>query len=188
MHQNYQKLIWTFGGLLIFTLTTVNAQSTDKTSSKTTSTTTQPVKTIPVIPPRINVKYEGGVFGFNTQIDGTLSLDDEKRLLVMRDKKEKEIFTIEYEAVFVAYPTVQSRQPPAAKVVGAAPLPYGANIPFWFIKKGYRYLTLQFDDSYTNQKSITSFKIDDKKMLADVLAMIGDRAGLEQRGDSYMRR
>ncbi|MGH9898753.1 MAG: hypothetical protein ACRD4L_07895 [Pyrinomonadaceae bacterium] len=186
MRQKYHKLIWVLGGLLIFTSTAVNAQSTGATTSNTA--TAKPAKTLPPIPARVNVKYEGGVFGFNNKIDGTLSLDDQKRMLVMRDKKQKEIFTIEYDGILSAYPDVRSRQPLGVTIAGAVPLPYGANIPFWFIKKGYRYLTLQFDDTYTNQKSITSFMIDNKKMIADLLTVLGDRAGLEQRGDSYLRK
>jgi hypothetical protein len=143
---------------------------------------------LPPAPQTFKAKYEGGVLGYNRKMDGTLQFDDANNRLVFRDKRDKEVFSIPYRAITAAFADNRSRRPTAATVIGSIPAPYGANIPAWFIRKKYRYLTLQYSDPDTNVSGVTSFKIDDKQLLASVLATLAKKAGLEPRGEAFVRK
>lgn len=155
-----------------------------------TSDTTQPAGTTgtkpPPAPQTFNAKYEGGVFGYTKKEDGTLSFDDANNRLVFRDKQQKEILSLPYSAVSGAYADTQARRPTGATVASNLPFPYG--LPALFIKKKYRYLTLQINDKDTSASGITSFKLDNKELLASVLSTLADKAGLEPRGEGYIRK
>ena len=157
-----------------------------------TTDTTQPAGTsVPKPPPApqtFTAKYEGGIFGFNKKQTGTLSFDDVNQRLVFRNKEQKEVLAIPYSAVMGAFADTQSHRPTGAKVVGSLPLPYGANIPAWFIKKKYRYLALQFKDDDTKMAGLTSFKLENKELLDSVLNTLAEKAGLEARGEMFIRR
>jgi hypothetical protein len=158
-----------------------------------TTDTTQPAAGVstpkpPPAPTTFTAKYEGGIFGFNKKQVGTLSFDDTNQRLVFRNKEQKEVMSIPYSAVNGAYADTQSHRPTGAKVVGSLPLPYGANIPAWFIKKKYRYLALQFSDVDTRMAGNTSFKLENKEILASVLNTLAEKAGLEARGEIFIRR
>ncbi len=62
-------------------------------------------------PQTVRAKYEGGVFGYNRKLDGTLSFDDVNRRLLFRDKQNREVLFIPYDAVLGAYADTQSRRP-----------------------------------------------------------------------------
>ncbi len=130
-------------------------------SSKTTPTPAP-------APQTVKAKYEGGLIGYTKKQEGTL--------------------TFPYQAISATYPDTQSRRPTAATVLGSVPAPYGLNIPAWFIKKKYRYLTINFDDPDTNRAGITSFKLSNKETVASVMSSLADKAGLTQRGDGYIRK
>lgn len=179
----------TAGAILLSSVGSVWAQRARTISGEPQKQTgTQPVQTtVPAAPPNVKAKYEGGVIGY-PKSDGSLNFDDENRRLVFRDKTAKEVFSIPYDAVAVAYADTKARQPTAARVIGSLPLPYGANIPAWFVKKKYRYLTLQYKDTDTQAEGLTSFKLADKEMLASVVTTLANKAGLTQRGEAYVRR
>jgi hypothetical protein len=139
-------------------------------------------------PQTFKAKYEGGIFGFTKKQDGTLSFDDANNRLVFRNKEQKEVLSIPYSAVMGAYADTKAGRPKAAQVVGALPLPYGANMLSWLARKKYRYLTLQFNDADTNARGLTSFKIDTKELLTSVLNTLAEKAELEARGDGFIRR
>ena len=119
---------------------------------------------------------------------GTLTFDDTNSRLVFRNKENKEVLHIPYNAVTGAYADTKARRPKAARVVGALPLPFGANYLSWLARKKYRYLTVQFKDQDTTQVGLTSFKVDTKELLSSVLYSLAEKAGLEQRGEAYVRR
>src|ERR1700692_4797621 len=48
----------------------------------------------PPAPPTVKAKYEGGVFGYNKKMDGTLNFDDTNQRLVFRNDKNKEILFV----------------------------------------------------------------------------------------------
>jgi len=136
----------------------------------------------------VKAKYEGGIVGYTKKREGTLTFDDVNNRLVFRDKLQKEVFFIPYQAVSAAYPDTQSRRPTAASVLGSVPAPYGLNLPAWFIKKKYRYLTINFEDPDTNVGGITSFNLSNKETVASVMNTLANKAGLTQRGDGYVRK
>ncbi len=151
------------------------------------SDTPQPASAPPV-PSVIKAKYEGGVVGYTKKQEGTLVFDDTNQRLVFRNKEQKEVLFIPYDAVIAAYPDTKSGQPKAASVIGSIPVPYGANLPARFIKKKYQYLFVHFDDPDTNVSGNTSFKLANKELLSAVLSALAAKAGLTQRGDGYVRK
>ena len=160
----------------------------------TTPETVQPASTgvsapkPPPAPQTFKAKYEGGIFGYNKKQSGTLTFDDANNRLVFRNKEQKEVLHIPYAAVTGAYGDTKAGRPKAAQVVGALPLPYGANMLSWLARKKYRYLTLQFNDVDTNARGLTSFKVETKELLNSVLYTLAEKAELESRGDGYIRR
>jgi hypothetical protein len=139
-------------------------------------------------PQTFKAKYEGGIFGYNKKQDGTLTFDDGNKRLVFRNKEQKEVLSIPYSAVIGAYGDTKAGRPKAAQVVGAIPLPYGANMLSWLARKKYRYLTLQFNDADNGARGLTSFKVENKELLNSVLYSLAEKAELEARGDGYIRR
>src|SRR5712692_9109686 len=79
-------------------------QSTTAAQS-TTTTTPAPA------PQTVKAKYEGGVFGYNRKMDGTLTFDDANQRLLFRDSKQKEILFVPYSAITGAYGDTHSVQP-----------------------------------------------------------------------------
>ena len=157
----------------------------------TSSDKSDPAQTAAAISPApqtVKAKYEGGVFGYNKTMEGTLSLDDTNRRLLFRNKQQKEVLFIPYLAVSATYPDTQSRRPTAATVLGSVPAPYGLNLPAWFIKKKYRYLTINYEDPDTNLSGITSFKMSNKETVASVLKAVSEKAGLTARGEVFVRK
>ena len=152
------------------------------TTTKTTTTTTAAPG---VAPSTLKVKYEGGVFGYNKKMDGTLTLDDAGERLVFRDKTNKEIFTIPYDAVMQAFADVKSKRPIAADVASRVTI---FALPALLIKKKFQYLTLQYRDPNSDVSGVTSFKFGDRATLNSALATLATKAGLTQQGEVYVRR
>jgi hypothetical protein len=142
----------------------------------------------PSAPQTFKARYEGGIVGYTKKQDGTLTFDDANRRLLFRNKEQKEVLSIPYDAIVAAYPDTKSLRPTAATVASHIPVPYGLNLPASLIKKKNRYLTLNFDDPDTNAAGLTSFKIESKELLASVLNTLAAKADLTQRGDGYIRK
>jgi TonB family protein len=138
-------------------------------------------------PSTVKAKYEGGVFGYNEKQDGTILFDDVNQRLVFRNKFGKEVFAIPYDAVLSTFADTQAKRPTAASILSSA-VPYGLGLPALFIKKKYRYMTLQFEDADTRVAGVTSFKVENKQILASVVYTLATKAGLEQRGEVFVRR
>jgi hypothetical protein len=137
-------------------------------------------------PTTVKAKYEGGVFGYNKTMEGTLTFDDSNNQLLFKDKKSPKEIHIPYEALTSAFADTQKRQPKAATVASAVPLIYG--LPAHFIKTKVRYLTLQYSDPDSKQYGVTSFKLENKDVLASVLARLVEKTGMTQRGDIYVKK
>lgn len=137
-------------------------------------------------PTSVKAKYEGGVFGYTKTMEGTLFFDDENNQLLFKDKNSNKQVHIPYNAITSAFADTQKRQPTAASVVSAVPLIY--TYPAHFIKKKVRYLTLQYSDPDTRVSGITSFKLENKEILASVLTTLANKAGMTPRGDIYVRK
>ena len=95
-------------------------------------------------PKTVKAKYEGGVFGYNKTMEGTLTFDDENKRLIFKDKKPPKEIHIPYNAIASAFADTQKRRPAAASVASAIPVIF--TLPARFIKTKVRYLTLQYSD------------------------------------------
>jgi hypothetical protein len=144
-------------------------------------------KTKPAAAPKtVKAKYEGGVFGYNKTMEGTLIFDDENNRLLFKDKKPPKEISIPYEAIKQAFADTQKRQPRAATIASAVPVIY--SLPAHFIRKKVRYLTLQYNDPDSGVNGITSFKLENKEVLAQVLEALAQKTGMTQRGDIYVKK
>lgn len=135
-------------------------------------------------PQSVKAKYEGGIFGYEKKQTGTLHFDDESSRLVFRDKAQKEYISIPYKSIAAAYADTKSRRPTAASVLGGLSI---FTMPALLIRKKYRYLTMQFNDPDTQVSGVTSFKVDNKEILAAILEAVGRKAELTPRGEAYVR-
>ena len=189
MKRKYQALT-TASLLLVTTLAggasgqrarTVGDSSAAKPDAQTATAT---AKTTAPAPQSVKAKYEGGIFGYNKRQTGTLNFDDASSRLVFRDKAQKEYISIPYKSIAAAYADTQSRRPTAASVIGGASL---YTLPALFIRKKYRYLTMQFSDPDTQVSGVTSFKMDNKEVLASILEAVARKAELTPRGEAYVR-
>ena len=138
-------------------------------------------------PKTVKAKYEGGVFGYTKTMEGTLTFDDENNRLLFKDKKPPKEIHIPYDAVTSAFADTQKRRPAAATVASHIPLIYVPN-PMGFIKTKVRYLTIQYYDNDSKVSGITSFKLENKELLASVLKALADKTGMTQRGDIYVKK
>ena len=170
--------------LLTFGIVSLEAKAqrprvVDNTPTKATAAKVAPA------PQTVKAKYEGGVFGYNKAMEGTLSFDDTNSRLVFKNKAQKELFFIPYNAVTSAFADTQKRQPAAATVASAIPLIYA--LPAQFIKTKVRYLTMNFYDPDTHVTGLTSFRMENKEILASVLQSLVEKTGLVARGEVYVR-
>ena len=136
-------------------------------------------------PPSVKAKYEGGVVGYRKS-DGTINFDDTNSRLTFHDKQNKELFSIPYKAVVMAWPDTRSSTSTTGRVL-ASTVPYGLGLPGLLMKKKTRYLNIRYQDPDTGTEGAASFKIGEKEMLYSVLTTLGDKAELTQRGDAYIR-
>jgi hypothetical protein len=136
-------------------------------------------------PPTMNAKYEGGIFGYNHTMEGTLSFDDTNSRLLFR-KDGKDVFFIPYNAVNSAFADTQKKRPAAATVASNAP--YYLGLPFGWIKTKVRYLTVQFNDPDTHVSGITSFRLENQGIIDSALYALAQKSGLESRGNVYVRK
>jgi len=153
-------------------------QNTDG-SAKTTTPAPPPA------PQTVKAKYEGGVFGYNHKMDGTLSFDDPNQRLVFRNEKQKEILSVPYNAITGAYGDTHAVRPKAASIGSVVPY-FG--LPIGLIKTKVRYLTVQYNDPDSNVSGVTSFRLENKDVLDSVLYSLAQKAGLSQRGEVFVRK
>jgi hypothetical protein len=137
-------------------------------------------------PKTVKAKYEGGVFGYNKTMEGTLTFDDENERLIFKDKKPPKEIHIPYNAITSAFADTQKRRPAAASVASAVPVIF--TLPARFIKTKVRYLTLQYSDTDTKVNGITSFRLENKEVLESVLTTLAQKAEMNKRGDIYVKK
>ncbi|CAN5834901.1 hypothetical protein BH18ACI4_BH18ACI4_20660 [soil metagenome] len=154
-------------------------RSVDASATTASSTTA-----VAPAPQTVKAKYEGGVFGHSQTMTGTLSFDDTNHRLLFRNKQQKEVLFIPYGAVTSAFADTQKRRPAAATV--ASHIPY-IGFPLGFIKTKVRYLTVQYTDPDSRASGITSFKLENKQILASVLKTLADKADMTPRCDIYIK-
>ena len=169
-------------GVVLATATLALAQR-PRTVTADTASSTAPAP--PPAPTTFSAKYEGGVFGYNHKINGTLTFDDANNRLVFRDEKQKEVLSIPYGVMTGAFADTHSVQPKSATI--ASHVPY-IGLPAQFIKTKVQYLTIQYDDPDSNASGITSFKVANKELLASVLSTLAGKAGMIQRGGIFVKK
>ena len=135
-------------------------------------------------PQTMNAKYEGGIFGYNKTMKGTLSFDDTNQRLLFR-KNNKDLFFIPYNAVTSAFADTQKRRPAAATV--AQNVPY-LGWPLGLIKTKVRYLTIQYSDPDTRVSGVTSFRLENKDLVDSALFTLANKAGMVPRGEVYIKK
>ena len=144
----------------------------------------------PPAPPKvIPAKYMGGFANYRKKQEGMLTFDDRNQRLVFRDKNEKELISISYDAVMVAFGDHETRRlmgdGTRSVVLGTAGV---LGLPGLLFKKKFEYLTIQFEDPETYLKGVTQFKLKDKEIIDSVAYALAQRAGLVQQGQMYVRR
>ena len=136
-------------------------------------------------PQTFKAKYEGGILGYRKQT-GWLAFDDYNRRLVFKDKDQRELFSISYDALLAAWADTKSRTSTPGRVI-AGVVPYGLGLPALLMRSKTRYIVLQYQDPDTQAQGVTSFKVDTKELVASALHTLAGKADLVQRGDAYVR-
>ena len=174
---------------IVSTLLLLGALVTGAYAQRPRSADPQPAASMPAVKPApktINVKYEGGVFGYTKTMEGTLTFDDDNNRLLFKDNKPPKEISIPYESITSAFADSKKVQPAAATVASNVPSIY--SLPAHFIKHKVRYLTLQYSDPNSNVSGITSFKIGDKDLLQSVLVTLAQKTNMTLRGDIYVKK
>ena len=172
-------------GIILLTAVMTAAASAQRPRAVEKDTATDATKATPAAAPQtMNAKYEGGIFGYNKTMDGTLSFDDTNQRLLFR-KDNKDLFFIPYNAVTSAFSDTQKRRPTAATV--AQNVPY-FGWPLGLIKTKVRYLTLQYSDPDTRVSGVTSFRLDNKDLVDSVVFTLAKKAGMVPRGEVYVKK
>ncbi len=151
-------------------------------------TSAKPMPTPQAAPKFAKAKYMGGYFGLKQKQEGSLSFDDRNQRLVFRDKQEREVISLSYDAVLATFADTEERKalgPGAQTAVGAAGI-FG--LPSLLFKKKFEYLTIQYKDPDTGVDGTTQFKMKDKELVRSMAHTLADKAGLAQRGQVYVRR
>ena len=158
-----------------------------RVSADTTPAAADPKAPPPPAPASMKAKYEGGVGGYMKKQTGTLHFDDAAQRLVFRDKQGREYLALPYNSVAAVWPDTKARRTTTGTVVTAIPLPYGVNMLGLLMREKQRYLVIQYDDPDTDAQGITSFKLDNKQILASAVHTLAGKAELKQRGEGYVR-
>lgn len=137
------------------------------------------------VPETFDVKYEGGMFGFEKKEEGTLKFDDINERIVFYGKDKKEKFAIPYDSMTMVYTGTKSVRSGAGTAVSAIPLP-GAGLA-GLLKEKRRYLTIHYSDRDVEASGVANFKVEEDGLRNSVVHALGEKAQLKQRGDAYYR-
>lgn len=136
---------------------------------------------------KIEVKYQGGLFGYSKKEHGSIKFDDINERLGFFGEDGKERFSIPYSAIVVVYPSQKKVQSGTGRAVSAVPIP-GASLGGLFMKKKKNYLVLNYDDQDVDAKGAINFLVDTPEILFNSIYTIGEKAEMKARGDSYIRK
>ncbi|MCA1614686.1 MAG: hypothetical protein LC795_11205 [Acidobacteria bacterium] len=144
----------------------------------------------PPAPPKVvPAKYMGGFASYRKKQEGMLTFDDRNQRLVFRDKNEKEVISISYDAVMVAFADHETRRlmgnGTQQVVLGTAGI---LGLPGLLFKKKFEYLTIQFEDPETYLRGTTQFKLKNQEIIDSMAYALAQKAGLIQQGAIYTRR
>src|SRR5215471_2087634 len=125
--------------VLVFSAGIVVLAQRPRTTSQDVTENSTTVPGPPPAPASVKAKYEGGVFGYNKKMDGTVNFDDASGRFVFRDSKGKEILFVPYKSIMGAFGDTHKVQPAAATVAGKVPSIY--SLPAQLVKTKVQYLT-----------------------------------------------
>lgn len=134
----------------------------------------------------IEVRYEGGLFGFSEREKGMLKFDDEKNKIVFYDEQNRERFAIDYKSILMLYPSSKEVSTGAGRTIGAIPFP-GAGLGGSLLKKKKNYMILRFEDPDFDSRGTMSFLIDTNELLKTAIQSLGEKAKMKPRGDAFYR-
>src|SRR5260370_41303452 len=181
----FRNLLLPSAVFLLIAITSVALAQRPRTLTQDSAEPATNTPTPPPAPSTVKAKYEGGVFGYNHKMEGTLILDDTNERLLFRNDKQKEILFVPYNAITGAYGDTHSVRPAAA--TAASNVPY-VGFPLGLIKTKVRYLTLQYSDPDSKVSGVTSFRLENKDILDSVLATLAGKAGLTKRGEIFVKK
>ena len=182
----HKKLRSTYAFALLLIIAAIAPAQRPRTASQDSADNLTTMPTPPPAPASVKAKYEGGVFGYNKKMDGTVNFDNQNERFIFRDSKGKEILFIPYKSLTGAYGDTHKVRPAAATIAGAVPSLYA--LLAHFIKTRVRYLTLQYRDPDSNVAGVTSFRLENKDILDSVLFTLAGKAGLTRRGEVFVRK
>ncbi|HYN83738.1 MAG TPA: hypothetical protein VER32_00695 [Pyrinomonadaceae bacterium] len=160
-------------------------QPATETTAEAASKSSAPA---PPAPPKVvKAKYMGGFLGYNKKQEGTLNFDDRNRRLVFRDKNEREIISLSYDAVIVTFADSKANRWLGPGASDAARAGSVFTLPLLLIKKRSEFLSIQFRDPDTDAEGVTSFKMDTDELTNSMVYALAQKAGLVQRGEIYVR-
>lgn len=134
-------------------------------------------------------KYMGGYFGLKQKQEGSISFDDRNQRLVFRDKQEREVISIAYEAVMATFADTEERRAMGDGTKTVVMSTAGVlGLPALLFKKKFEYFTIQYKDPDTGVDGTTQFKMKDKQLVSSMAHTLAEKAGLLQRGAIYVRR
>ncbi len=109
---------------IVFTMLLIGVLLTGAFAQRPRTADPEPAdKTKPAPAPKtVKAKYEGGIFGYNKTMEGTLTFDDENNRLLFKDKKPPKEISIPYESITSAFADTQKRQPRAATIASRVPV------------------------------------------------------------------
>jgi hypothetical protein len=155
--------------------------------SQPASPSSSPTPVPPPAPTSVTAKYEGGYTAYSKKQTGTLNFDDAGQRLVFKDKYQREYLSIPYKSLAATWGDTRAVTSTAAKVVSVVPI-FGSGLTSMLMPKSkQRFLVIQFDDPDTKINGTTSFKLENKEVLASVINTLAGKAALKQRGDGFIR-
>ncbi|MDT7543185.1 MAG: hypothetical protein QOE33_3089 [Acidobacteriota bacterium] len=163
------------------------AQRSRAVTQSQVSPNASPTPTPAPAPASLKAKYEGGVAAFTRKQTGTLNFDDAGQRLIFKDKYQREYLSLPYKSFSAIWGDTRAVTSNAARVVGAVPI-YGIGLTSLLMPKNkQRYFVVQFDDPDTKINGTTSFKLENKEVLASVLSTLAQKTGMKARGDGFIR-
>ena len=152
-------------------------------------TAAKPMPTPAPAPKFTKAKYMGGYFGLKQKQEGSLSFDDRNQRLVFRDKQEREVISISYEAVMATFADSEERRTMGDGTKTVVMSTAGIlGLPALLLKKKFEYFTIQYKDPDTGVDGTTQFKMKDKELVNSMAHTLAEKAGLLRRGQIYVRR
>ena len=134
----------------------------------------------------VEVRYEGGLFGYSDKEKGTIKFDDDNKKLVFYNEDNKERFEIKYDSILTLFPSSKKIQSGAGRTIGAIPLP-GAGLGGSLLNKKKNYMILRFEDPDFDTRGTMSFLVDTNDLLKSAIQSLGTRAEMKPRGDAFYR-